>query len=179
MTPSHQASRPRPRPASSPEPESLREENERLRQEIERLREQLTKQTQKLGEEQQRIADAEKQIADLERQLGLRQQNSTTSSKPPSSDGLAGKQRERCRRKKSKRKVGGQPGHPGAHRPLVPTDRVDEIRRVLPCQCRSCGHALSQQMEEAKTDGTVRRHQVTELPPIQAHIIEYQCPGVV
>ena len=93
MTPPHRTSRPGPRPASSPKPETLREQNERLRQENERLRQQLIKQTQKLGEEQQRIADAERQIADLERQLGLSQQNSTTSSKPPSSDGLAGKQR--------------------------------------------------------------------------------------
>lgn len=161
------------------EPEKLRQENERLRHENERLRQKLSKQAQKLAKEQQRIVDAEKQIADLQRQLGLKQQNSTTSSKPPSSDGLAGKQRERCRRKKSKRKVGGQPGHPGAHRHLVPPERVDEIRPVLPCQCRSCGHALPQLVEEAKTDGTLRRHQVTELPPIQAHIIEYQCPGVV
>ena len=179
MTPPHRASRQKRYPALSPEPESLREENQRLRHEIERLRQRLSKQTQKLAEERQRIADAEKQIADLERQLGLKQQNSTTSSKPPSSDGLAGKQRERCRRKKSKRNVGGQPGHPGAHRPLAPPERVNEVRHVLPCQCRSCGHALSQQVEEAQTDGTVRRHQVTELPQIQAHIIEYQCPGVI
>ena len=156
----------------------MREQNERLRQAIERVRQQLSKQAQKLAEDQKRIADADNQIADLERQLGLKQQNSTTS-RPPSSDGLAGKQRERCRRKKSKRKVGGQPGHPGAYRPLAPAERVDEIRHLLPCQCRSCGKALSQQIEEAKTDGTVRRHQVTELPQIQAHIIEYQCPGVI
>ena len=177
MTPPHRASRQKAQ--ASPSAEKLREENERLRREVERLRQKLDKQGQKLAEEQQRIADAEKQIADLERQLGLKQQNSTTSSKPPSSDGLAGKQRERCRRKKSKRKPGGQPGHRGAHRALAPPERVNELRQVLPCQCRSCGHALSQETEEINTDGTMRRHQVTELPPIQAHIIEYQCPGVI
>jgi hypothetical protein len=51
--------------------------------EHERLRE-------KVDEQAKQVADAEKQIADLERQLALRQQNSTTTSKPPSSDGLAG-----------------------------------------------------------------------------------------
>ena len=177
MTPPHRASRQKRNPGLWLQPESLREENERLRHEIERLRQQLSKQSQKLAEEQERIADAEKQIADLERQLGLKQQNSTTSSKPPSSDGLAGKQRERCRRKKSKRKVGGQPGHRGAHRPLAPPERVDEIRHVLPCQCRSCGRALSQELEEAKTDGTVRRHQVTELPQIQAQSSNINAPA--
>ncbi len=174
MTPPHRTSTSR-RHLSKDE-ERLRQENERLHQQIEQLKQQLSEQ---LAREAQRIAEAEKQIADLERQLGLKQQNSTTTSKPPSSDGLAGKQRERCRRKKSKRKVGGQPGHRGAYRALAPPERVNEIRPVLPCQCRQCGHALPQRLEQAQTDGTPRRHQVTELPPIQAHLIEYQCHGVV
>ena len=58
------------------------DEVERLRRENERLRE-------KVDEQAKQIADAEKQIADLERQLALRQQNSTTTSKPPSSDRTA------------------------------------------------------------------------------------------
>src|SRR6266481_9254671 len=45
---------------------------------------------------EKQIADAEKQIADLQRQLTMRKKNSTNSSKPPSSDGLAGTQRRRC-----------------------------------------------------------------------------------
>ena len=36
-----------------------------------------------------------KRIADLERQTAMLQQNSTMTSKPPSSDGLAGRQRAR------------------------------------------------------------------------------------
>src|SRR5450759_4552385 len=72
---------------------------EQLEAEVERLRRELN--------------DAKKQIADLERQLALRQQNSTTSSKPPSSDGLAGRQRALGHRTKSRRKPGGQVGHPG------------------------------------------------------------------
>ena len=177
MTPPHRAATHRRRPST--DPDRLRRENERLRQQVEQLRQQLGEQAEQLATEQQRIAEAEKQIADLERQLGLQQQNSTTSSKPPSSDGLAGKQRERGRRTKSKRNVGGQPGHRGAHRRLAPPERVDEIRSVLPCQCRQCGQALPQRLEEVNTDGTQRKHQVTELPPMQAHIIEYQCPGVI
>src|ERR1700692_4610534 len=78
------------------------------------------------------LNDAKKKIADLERQLALRQQNSTTSSKPPSSDGLAGRQRERGRRKKSRRKPGGQPGHPGHSRPLVPAERANETVDLIP-----------------------------------------------
>src|SRR6266498_613210 len=169
MTLPHRPSRPKRRP--TPDREALSRENERLRRQVEQLRQQLSEQAEQLAKEQQRIAEAEKQISDLERQLALRLQNSTTSSKPPSSDGLAGEPRERGRRKKSKRKVGGQPGHRGAHRPLAPAERVDEIRLVLPPQCRQCGQVLPQRLEQAETDGSLRRHQVTELPPIRARII--------
>jgi hypothetical protein len=94
------------------------QEIERLKQENERLRNEL--------------AEREKKIADLERQLALRQQNSTTTSKPPSSDGLAGEQRVRGRRVKSRRTAGGQPGHPGRHRAPVPIERVDTIVDLVP-----------------------------------------------
>jgi chromosome segregation ATPase len=89
----------------------LHRENERLLRENEELRRKVTE-----GEKQ--ISDAEKQIADLERQLAGRKKNSTNSSKPPSSDGLAGEQRTRGRKHKSKRKPGAQPGHTGHHRRL-------------------------------------------------------------
>jgi transposase len=154
-------------------------EIERLRHELAERDEEIRRQADQITEQQKQIADAEKQIADLERQLALRKQNSTNSSKPPSSDGLAGEPRERGRRKKSRRKVGGQPGHRGAHRPLVPVTQVDEIRPILPEQCQHCGHALPADIEQVQTTGEPRRHQVTELPPIQARTIEYQCHRVV
>jgi transposase len=159
--------------------EELQRQVERQQREIEKLREQVAERDQQIAEQQGQIADAEKQIADLERQLALHQQNSTNSSKPPSSDGLAGEPRQRGRRKKSRRKAGGQPGHRGAYRPLAPAARVDEVRPVLPAQCQHCGHALPIQIEQAQTTGSLHRHQVTELPPIQARIIEYQCHRVV
>jgi transposase len=151
-------------------PQHLERENDRLSRENEKLRRELI-------ERDKKIADAEKQIAELERKLGLRQQNSTTSSKPPSSDGLAGEQRKRgSRRKKSRRKPGGQPGHRGRWRGLAPLDRVDHVIELFPARCRHCDSRLSRRMSTA---GEPRRHQVTELPPIEAHITEYQCPCVV
>jgi len=150
----------------------LERENKRLRQELAHKEEEI----RKLAEE---VDEQRKQIADLERQLALRKQNSTNSSKPPSSDGLAGEPRERGRRKKSRRKVGGQPGHRGAHRPLVPITQVDEIRSILPDQCQHCGHPLPTLMDQVQTAGEPQRHQVTELPPIKARTMEYQCYRVV
>jgi len=162
-----------------PRANDLQREIERLRQELADKDQQIRRQAAEIAQQQQQIADAEKQIAELERQLALRKQNSTNSSKPPSSDGLAGEPRERGRRKKSRRKAGGQPGHRGAHRPMVPAERVDEMRLLLPEQCQHCGQALPAEIAQVQTTGAVQRHQVTELPPIQARIIEYQCHRVV
>src|SRR3990172_7851205 len=148
---------------SEPSHQALERETERLKHEIERLRE--------------TVAEQAKQIGDLERQLALRQQNSTTSSKPPSSDGLAGRPRERGRRKKSRRKPGGQLGHPGHCRPLVPPARVNHIVEVFPDACGHCQHVLP--ARRRAVTGEPRRHQVTEMPSIEAHITEYQCPLVV
>ena len=157
------ASHRQPRREPPVKPEYLERENERLNRENEKLR--------------QELIERDKKIADLERKLALRQQNSTTTSKPPSSDGLAGEQRLRgSRRKKNRRKPGGQPGHRGHWRGLAPLSRVDQVIEVFPPKCRHCDSRLSRRMS---TQGDARRHQVTELPPIEAHITEYQCQCVV
>ena len=144
---------------------------ERLKQEVERLRRALAERERQIAEQAKKLAEKEKQIADLEHQLARRQQNSTTTSKPPSSDGLAGQPRERGRRRKSRRKPGGQPGHPGHWRPLLPAERVNVIVDLIPDTCRHCQHTLRRRDDV----GDPRRHQVTELPPIEAHITEYRC----
>ena len=144
---------------------------EQLKRDVDRLRRALADRDRHIAEQAKRIAEAEQQIADLERQLALRQQNSTTTSKPPSSDGLAGRQRERGRRTKSRRKPGGQPGHPGHSRPLVPPERANETVDLIPDACRHCQHRLHARDAVAGP----RRHQVTELPAVEAHITEYRC----
>jgi len=143
-----------------------------LKRELERLREEVAERDRQIGKQQERIAD-------LERQLAARQRNSTNSSKPPSSDGLAGKQRRRCSlRKKSGRKPGGQPGHAGHERPRVETpDRMEE---VLPQQCKHCGTALPQAPAERQTDGAVFRRQIVDLPEaILPVVTEYQYPKLM
>ena len=166
--------------------EHLRRENERLLREIEELRRKLTQRDQQLADAEKQIADAEKQIADaekqiadLEQQLALRRLNSTNSSKPPSSDGLAGDQRPRGAKRKSRRKPGAQPGHAGYHRRLVPTAEVSAVKVLVPSQCGHCGGRLPQNPRTVQTQGEPRRHQVTEVPPIRPHITEYQFPNVV
>src|SRR5436189_6476932 len=95
------ASANRHRHSNPPSREQLHRENERLLRENEDLR-------RKVAEREKQIAEREKQIADLERQLAGRKKNSTNTSKPPSSDALAGEQRPRVRRQKRKRNTGPQ-----------------------------------------------------------------------
>jgi transposase len=167
--------------------ESLRRENSRLRRENERLQrvqqeqaEQLAKQEREIADQKKELADKNGEIVDLERQLAIRKQNSTNSSKPPSSDGLAGESRERGGKKsKSRRKPGGQPGHHGHHRGRVPLEQVDETRAVLASQCRHCEQPLAQRLERVQTSGRMYRHQVVELPVIKARVTEYQFHEVV
>ncbi|MGH9626569.1 MAG: IS66 family transposase, partial [Bryobacteraceae bacterium] len=92
---------------------------------------------------------------------------------------MAGEQRPRGRQRKSRRKPGGQAGHPGHSRPLVPLAEVSAIKVLLPKQCGHCGRKLPQKPDQVTTEGEPRRHQVTEVPPVKPHITEYQFPNVV
>ena len=78
-------------------------------------------------------------VAELERRLGL---NSSTSSKPPSSDGL-GKRPPRTRslRERSKKPAGGQKGHPG--KTLRAVDNPDHIVDHIPANCENCAAPLA------------------------------------
>ncbi|MBL8230349.1 MAG: hypothetical protein JNL98_17805 [Bryobacterales bacterium] len=177
----NQAAANRHRHTQQPTHEELQRQLDHLLRDNERLRKQVTEQQEQIAEQREHIAEQQEQIADLERQLADRRKNSTNSSKPPSSDGLAGDQRERKRKwaGKRKRKPGSQPGHAGWYRKLLPPDQVSQTLPVLPEQCQHCHNPLPQQADRIQTKGLPRRHQVTEVPPIQAHVTEYQCPHVI
>ena len=109
-------------------------------------------------------------IADLESRLG---RNSRNSSKPPSSDPPWTPPR---RRKRAGRKRGGQRGHKGTTRSLLPPDQVDEIIEVKPGECRRCGRELP------GDDPAPRRHQVADIPKVKPTVTEYRrhtlsCPA--
>ena len=100
------------------------------------------------------------------------QQNSRNSSRPPSSDPpqAPGKQ---GRREPSGRRPGGQPGHEGHTRALVPVEKVDAVVPVKPERCRHCQHPLQGE------DPQPQRQQVTELPPVKPVVTEYQLHQLV
>jgi transposase len=121
-----------------------------------------------------RIAELEQQVAKLTEQVKLLMeqfgQNSSNSSKPPSSDKPgSGVGADKKRKKKSKRKRGGQHGHKGKHRELLPPDQVDEFVDLFPERCENCWDRLL-----AVADPRATRFQVTEVPPIEPHTTEYR-----
>ena len=115
-----------------------------------------------IGTLEARVAPLEDRVRTLQEQLN---QSSRNSSRPPSSDPP---QSQRPTRPRGQRRRGGQPGHPGQTRTLVPVEDVDEVVVLKPEQCRGC-HALL-----SGDDPTPFRHQVIEMPPIKPVITEYQ-----
>src|SRR5688572_16175697 len=88
------------------------------------------KQLAALREQVAQVDDLKAEIAELRERLG---QNSSNSSKPPSSDPLSSKAKPP--REPKGRKRGGQPGHHGSTRKLVPAEEVDHIFELKPASC--------------------------------------------
>jgi transposase len=97
------------------------------------------------------------------------QRDSTTSNRPPSSD-LPAKKSERPRKTGSGRKRGGQKGHVGAHRPVVPPERVDRPVEYKPDHCAQCAQPFA--VDAPAT--LVETHQVWEIPPVKPIIEEHR-----
>ncbi|HEY6410068.1 MAG TPA: IS66 family transposase [Ktedonobacteraceae bacterium] len=135
--------------------QALREENRTLKAlvaELLPLKEQLAQATARIKELEERLA-----------------KDSRTSSKPPSSDGLARLPR-RSRRPSGKR-PGGQAGHPG--HTLLMVEQPDEVVRHRPTVCRQCREDLSY------VPGIVaERRQVLDLPEIRLLAHEHQIEAI-
>jgi transposase len=95
------------------------------------------------------------------------QQDSRNSSRPPSSDPPQ-VQGRRPQRGPTGRQPGGQLGHEGHARALVPVEQVDAVVSVKPESCRRCQQPLQGE------DPQPQRHQVTEIPPVKPVVTEYQ-----
>jgi len=111
---------------------------------------------------EEHIGHLETRLSELENRLA---KDSRNSSKPPSGDGFG--KRAKSLRGKSKRKSGGQEGHPG--RTLEWRDTVDAVVLHPVTQCQDCGVSL--------TEVAVQSYdlsQVHELPPLALQVIEHQ-----
>src|SRR4051812_46971683 len=120
------------------------------------------------------VATLLEQVAELAARLG---QHSGNSSQPPSADPPGAPPRPQ-RPPRGKRR-GAQPGHPGAHRALLPPEQVDELLLHRP---HSCPHCLSDLPTELPSSAPPERRQITEVPAVKPYVTEHQllcveCPN--
>lgn len=110
-----------------------------------------------------------KRHTEMERALA---KNSHNSSMPPSRDGSADKARTNAnrRRRGKRRRPGGQKGHAGHNRPLVPVERVDRFRKHVPEECRGCGRDLG----GVQPDVESLHHQVAEIPEVRPFVTDHE-----
>jgi transposase len=119
------------------------------------------------GAAQALIVALQARVRELEAQLG---QNSSNSSRPPSTDPPEASPRPKA--SPTGRQRGGQPGHRGTFRALLPVEEVDEVVVVVPERCRHYQQPFPELAARRRT--RVWRHQVVELLPLTVRVTEYQ-----
>lgn len=108
-------------------------------------------------------------ICELEEEVAVLKKNSSTSSKPPSSDITQAPDR---RKQRGKRKGGGQQGHEGTYRELIPAEQVDKVDELHIEHCPDCGKPLS-----AVKGSEPLIQQTVELATKPVHIVEFRRHG--
>jgi transposase len=116
---------------------------------------------------QQRIAELERQLKDLQQRLGA---NASNSSLPPSTNPPQAP--PPVVKKRTGRRTGGQPGHPGHQRRRLPRGRVQHVIALVPARCEACQAPLPVQPSAA--DPEPLWHQFAELPKVQGVVTEFQ-----
>ena len=109
-----------------------------------------------------RLKVFEQKFAELEQKIASLTANSTNSSKSPSSDGP---QVQRPVKKNTGRSPGGQKGHKGHKRALLPVEQMDHVYDHYPKTCAKCSAALDAKTCPETSDPL--RTQIFELPHIQ------------
>jgi transposase len=145
------------------------EELETRLRHVEAYRAKLVRENRRLRQHNQILQE---KVRDLTARLN---QDSSNSSKPPSSDKPW---RERRSQRPTGRSRGAQPGHAGTTRAPFPPEQVDRERSVFPKSCSNCGRRLGPEDMIAES----LAHQVVDIPPVVAEVIEYVlhkacCPG--
>jgi transposase len=140
---------------------------ERLLARVRELESVVAQQQRVIAEQTDRMAKQADRIVELERRLG---RDSSTSSRPPSSDAPWDKQpaKKRSSRGRSGRKPGKQPGSASVSRSVV--DDPDEMFEVAPDRCARCAESLDGAAETAR----FRRQVVDVDPPPPPKVTEYQ-----
>jgi transposase len=107
----------------------------------------------------QQIAQRDVEIALLRSQLAAATKNSSTSSKPPSSD-IVKKPKDKPKDGR-KRKRGGQVGHAPHHRPAFAPEQIDDTHDYTLDCCPDCGGSLA---EADTAPRVIQQVEITEMP---------------
>jgi transposase len=116
----------------------------------------------------ERLAEMAEQLKRMAEALAKLSGTSRNSSRPPSQDPPG---TTRPSKPPSGRRRGGQPGHKGSRRELLPPERVTQVVDHDPVRCDGCEAALDRQARGGEPD----RHQVIDLPPIAPVVVEHRC----
>lgn len=143
-------------------------------QRIAELEAQLVAKDARIAALENEVTELKQQVATLTQQVAALMErlhrNSRNSHLPPSSDGPGARSGSPPKTTNApKHKRGGQPGHGGHERAMLPTDQVDQVVELYPELCENCWAALPQ-----VPDPNATRYQVTELPPIVPETAEYR-----
>ncbi len=96
-----------------------------------------------------RIAELSAQVAALQAENAKLHKNSSTSSKPPSSD-VVKPPKSKPKGRKKKRKIGGQPGHPKQDRPAFTEKEVNGTWEYHLKACPDCGGNLKRAKDKSR-----------------------------
>jgi transposase len=115
-------------------------------------------------------AEVQKLREEVRRLTVLLGRNSSNSSLPPSANPPGAE--TPVKKPKSGRRPGGQPGHPPRLKQLLPPERVTRVVPLVPQRCAKCDAPLPSQA--GPKDPPPKQHQVADLPPVRAEVVEYQ-----
>ena len=118
-------------------------------------------------ERDERVAALELRVRELEARLG---KNASNSSLPPSANPPQAP--PPVVKTPTGKKRGAQPGHPPLLRRRLPPQRLAQVIPIIPTTCSRCQAPLPAQA--GPNDPEPTWHQVAELPPVAALVVEYQ-----
>lgn len=108
------------------------------------------------------VKSLSERVSGIEEKL---KKTSKNSSKPPSSDGFGQAVKKKGQPAKRRKATKSKPRQA---RKLKASEACEEIHEIHPPACQKCGERLE------GSDRQPHRHQVVELPPIEAKVIEYR-----
>lgn len=122
----------------------------------------------RIAELEQALAEARQQMREMAELIAKLAKTSRNSSLPPSQDPPG---TTRPAKPPTGRRRGGQPGHKGHKREMLPGHRVNEVIDHDPVECSGCASSL----RGRPRSGRPERHQRIDLPRIEPQVVEHRC----